>query len=67
MEEKSSHLAEPRPGFIERYVGGVARDPLALTAMGLVVAELFTRITFDLMMSVALIGLIMVLAARRAK
>ncbi|MCE6957748.1 hypothetical protein LAZ40_01565 [Cereibacter sphaeroides] len=42
----------------------VVRDPVAVAAIALVAIQLFTRITYDVVMSFALVGLVVLLATR---
>lgn len=60
-KDKQNQVEVHRPGLVAK----VGRDPVALAAIAIVVAQLFTKITVDMALSVALVALIVIASARR--
>jgi len=52
-------------GPFSAAIAGIRRDPFVAAAVGLVVLQLFTRLTFDVVLSMALIAIILRIGSRR--
>jgi len=54
MSDDPKRISDPNAG--SRSLERILRDPLALAAIALVVVQLFTRITYDVVLSLILAG-----------
>lgn len=56
---------EPKQSMVQRRLAAVSRDPVAIVGILLVIAELFTRISLDVVMSLVLIGILVFYAGNK--